>query len=368
MGNRHHVALLLPDLRPGGAEWVNVLLASGLVQRGWRVTFLLLRAEGELIARLPAGCQVVDLGVRRYRYALPAIARALRRLRPDAVAASMWPLTALAVLARGLSGGKFALVLVEHSNLTRSAAVKGASDLVNRKLGRLIYGKAHAVVAVSQGVKEDLVARTGLASDKVTVVYNPVRPPDPSARAEASILAWWDAGGAKLISVGSLKPAKDFPTLIRSFAELRRRREARLLILGEGGERDALEALASELGLTGDVLLAGQVADPYPYLERADLFVLSSAWEGLGNVITEALSVGTPVVSTDCASGPAEILESGRYGRLAPVGDAAALARAIEASLGAPVDKELLKRRAAEFSVERAADQYLALLDPARRV
>jgi glycosyltransferase involved in cell wall biosynthesis len=170
------------------------------------------------------------------------------------------------------------------------------------------------------------------------------------------------------VAIGSLKSQKDYPTLLKAFVLLRDRRPARLLILGEGPERPALERLIGELGLVDRVRLAGYVADPYPYLEMADLFVLSSAWEGLGNVIIEALVCGTPVVATDCRSGPAEILENGRYGRLVPVSDPESLAAAMAASLTETPDRDVLRARGAEFSVERAADQYLELLDPGGRL
>jgi glycosyltransferase involved in cell wall biosynthesis len=164
--------------------------------------------------------------------------------------------------------------------------------------------------------------------------------------------------------VGSLKPAKDFALLLAAFAKLRQHSNARLLILGEGPLRGELEALKCRLGLDGAVDMPGFVASPYPYLAKADVFVLSSAWEGFGNVIVEALACGTPVVSTDCPSGPGEILADGRYGMLVAPGDAAALAQAILASLAAEHDRAALIRRSQDFSVAKAAEQYLELLFP----
>jgi len=167
--------------------------------------------------------------------------------------------------------------------------------------------------------------------------------------------------------VGGLKREKDFPLLLHAFSRLRNKVDARLLILGEGDERSALEALIRELGLQEPVFLPGFVPDTVPFHAHADLFVLSSSNEGFGNVIVEALEQGTPVVSTDCLSGPAEILEGGRYGTLVPVGDVEALAKAMEDALTHPHDTEALKRRAQDFDVGRIADQYLDLLLPDRR-
>lgn len=362
-----HIAIFLPDLRGGGAERLQLILAEEFLRRGYRVDFVLLRSEGELLEIAPAGARIVGLGARRIREGFVPLVRYLRSERPDVLLAAMWPLTAMAPIAARLSGAKPRLVVSEHSNLTQSAAVRGPSDIANRRLGRWLYGAADAVVAVSQGVKDDLVARTGVRPARVRVIHNPARKPDPAAEGNRELLSWWKARESAIIGVGALKPAKDYPTLIRAFARVAERRDARLLILGEGQLRPDLEQLAADLGVSDRVRLPGAVLDPYPYMREADLFVLSSAWEGFGNVIVEALAVGTPVVSTDCQSGPAEILENGRYGRLTPVGDPDALARAIELSLADPADPEPLKARAAEFSVERAADQYLSLLDPEAR-
>jgi glycosyltransferase involved in cell wall biosynthesis len=179
---------------------------------------------------------------------------------------------------------------------------------------------------------------------------------------DTALATWWKGGAKRLLSIGTLKSAKDYPTLIRSLKILRESVDARLLILGEGRERPVLENLIFELDLCEVVKLAGYRADPFPFLREADLFVLSSAWEGLGNVITEALSCGTPVVSTNCQSGPAEILDSGRFGTLVPVGDVEALATAIASVLGHPYDSARLKQRACEFSPKIAADKYISLL------
>jgi glycosyltransferase involved in cell wall biosynthesis len=158
-------------------------------------------------------------------------------------------------------------------------------------------------------------------------------------------------------------PAKNFSLLLAAFARLRAQRPARLLILGEGRERLRLEAAAHELGIDADVALPGHVDNPYAAFSRASLFVLSSDWEGLPTVLIEALACGCPVVSTDCPSGPAEILERGRYGSLVPVGDAVALAHAMARTLDQPPAPETLRLRSEAFTLERSAGRYLDLLD-----
>jgi len=177
--------------------------------------------------------------------------------------------------------------------------------------------------------------------------------------------ALWGEGFAHhVLSVGTLKRAKDYPTLLRAFAALPRSLHAKLTILGEGGLRSQLEAQVAELGLEGRVAMPGFVLDPYPWFRTADLLVLSSESEGFGNVLVEALECGVPVVSTNCPGGPREILEGGRHGRLVPVGDSQALADAMAATLTAPVDRERLIARARDFSAERIAEQYLETLFP----
>jgi glycosyltransferase involved in cell wall biosynthesis len=161
------------------------------------------------------------------------------------------------------------------------------------------------------------------------------------------------------LAVGTLKEQKDFTTLIQSVNEVAANIPVSLIILGEGPERARLESLSKSLGISEKISLPGYVVDTAPYFNAADLFILSSAWEGFGNVLVEALECGTPVISTNCKSGPSEILENGKYGKLVPVKDYFALARGIEEMLAADHDTELLKKRAEFFSVERIALQYI---------
>ncbi len=165
----------------------------------------------------------------------------------------------------------------------------------------------------------------------------------------------------EFLSVGNLKPEKNQALLLRAFAALPRP-DARLMLLGSGPQEAPLRALAEQLGLAERVIFAGFQRDPAPFYAAADLFVLSSNHEGFGNVIVEALSHGLPVVSTDCPAGPAEILDGGTFGLLVPVGDAAALAEAMDAALDAPVDRDALVRRASDFAPDIAARQYLAVM------
>lgn len=357
------LAFLLSDLRGGGAERVMLDLARELQAAGHTVSFVLRCAEGEFLDEARSAFEVVDLGVSRVRYAYGPLRRWVLGTRPDALVASLWPNAALAVMAA--RGSRTRVVAVEHSVLSRQYA--GWGGVTNFKLRRSIrhlYPRAHAVVGVSAGVARDVETLGGLALGSVKVIYNPVRPtsPLPDAAVAAAALEWGAGEGPRILSVGNFKPVKNHALLLRAFARLRTDPQARLLILGEGVLRPEIEALAAALGIADRVRLPGFRADPAPFYRAADLFVLSSDYEGFGNVIVEAMAHGLPVVSTDCPSGPSEILEGGRHGRLVPVGDAAALAAAMGAALAEPGEAQARIARAADFAPARAAAAYLELL------
>jgi len=194
----------------------------------------------------------------------------------------------------------------------------------------LTFPQADVVVSVSRGAADDLARFAGVSRDSITVICNPVAGAEVRpGNVPLAPFTWWSGRQRRLLAVGNLIPIKDYATLLLAFAKLRKRVDARLLILGEGGCRYALEAQAMELGIEGSLIMSDFVKDPSPYYRHADLHILSLAGEGFGNAIVEALAAGTPVVSTDCASGPREILCDGKFGRLVPVGDAPAMAVAM---------------------------------------
>lgn len=359
------ISILLPDLRGGGAERVNLDLSHEFARAGHDVEFVLMRAQGALLPEARAAFPVVDLGAPRAR-ALPlALARYLRRRRPDALLAAMWPLTVIAPLAARLSGHRCTVLVSEHGMLSAQYRDWGR---LHRWLLRLSTGIGYRMadhrVGVSSGLVQDIAGLSRMRPDRFHVIHNPVPPrpaPGPEAIAAADAL-WGVPPGARIVTVGSLKPVKNHPLLIRALSRTTRT-DARLLIVGDGAGRDAILALAQELGVADRVILAGFHPDPTPFYLTADLFVLSSDYEGFGNVIVEALACGTPVVSTDCPSGPGEILDGGRYGRLVPVGDAPALAGAMVAALDDTPDRDALIRRADDFAPQVAARKYLNAIE-----
>jgi glycosyltransferase involved in cell wall biosynthesis len=363
-----YISILLPDLRGGGAERVAVNLANGFSHRGYRVEMVLMSATGDFLTALRPEVRVVDLEVKRLRGVLFPLVRYLWHAQPGALLACMWPLTIIALMARWLARVNTRVVVAEHTTWSRAEITR--STLVRwqgRASMHLAFPRADGIVAVSQGAADDLALFARIDRNSITVIYNPVVGKVTPHTCEPLAPSGWLTGQhRRVLAVGTLTRVKDYFTLLAAFAQLCQRLDARLLILGEGDCRPALEARAKQLGIEERLFMPGFVKDPSPYYQKADLHILSSTCEGFGNVIVEALAVGTPVISTDCPSGPREILRDGQFGRLVPVGDAAVLADAMAESLSTPHDQAALKARAQDFSIDKAVDQYLALLFPER--
>ncbi len=357
------LAIFLPGLYDGGAERTLLNLAEAMAAKGFPVDLVLSRAEGPYMTEVPDSVRVVDLKASRVLLCLPALVRYLRSERPVAMLATLYA-NIVAVWARRITGLPGRVVLNEQNTL--SSVAKGEHDLrwqAYPALSRLFYPWADGVTAVSQGVADDLIEEIRLSPDSIRVVYNPIVTPGLYEKSHAPLKDPWFRLGEPpvVLGVGRLTGQKAFPVLIEAFAQVRKCRPARLLILGEGEERPSLEGLVRQLGLEEDVRLPGFVANPYAYMARAAVFVLSSRWEGLPTVLVEAMSLGTPVVATDCPSGPREILHGGQYGPIVPMDDPQALAEAIENCLDGrtPHPAEESWRC---YEVDFITDQYLNLL------
>jgi glycosyltransferase involved in cell wall biosynthesis len=357
----------LPSLRDGGAERVTVNLVAGMVEKGLPVDVVLAAAEGPYLGLLPPSTRVIDLKSSRVLRSLGPLVRYLRREQPRAVVSSLHHANLVALWAARLAGGSVPVVAAVHSTLSVSSRLPGKRNRIFFPiLLRTFYPWASAIVAVSRGAANDLARTAGVPRDRIEVIYNPVITPALLAHAQCPPNHPWYRPGQPpvVLAVGRLTPTKDFPTLIRAFAEVRRLRPARLLILGEGEEREALTALAAELDVAADVALPGFQECAVAFMAHARLFVLSSVGEALPTVLIEALAAGTPVISTDCPSGPREILQDGRLGVLVPVGDAAALARAIVDALERPAGAVPPSALTA-FTRDAAVNHYLRLIENA---
>jgi glycosyltransferase involved in cell wall biosynthesis len=360
------VALFIPSLHGGGAERVMVSLANGLAAYGLDVDLVLARKAGVYLADVSPGVRIIDLNAPRTLQTLWPLVRYLRRERPVTLVSAMNYVNVIASWACRIAGSPTRLVLTEHANL--SQLLSDASRSMAWCLPRLMrpaYARADAIIAVSDGVAQDLAKTLGCTPQRIHTRHNPIDTVALTAKCLEPLDHPWFTPDAPpvIIAAGRLSTEKDFPTLIRAFALLRAQRPARLVILGEGNQRHVLQARIDELDCKDDILLPGFQANPYAWMSRAGVFVLSSRWEGFGNVLVEAMACGAPVVSTACPSGPEEILDMGRWGRLTPVGDASALAHAIDLTLtdANPPDVRL---RAQDFSVERVVRTYLPLLLP----
>lgn len=358
------IALFFSNLRGGGIQRVMLNLAEGFLQAGQRVDLVIVQAEGELAPEISDGVRLINLNKRRALFALKTLIDYLEREKPIAVLASQPHLNILAIIARRAARVDTRVVISEH--IAFEDAARNSTRFVDRwsaLLGRLFYKRADGIIAVSQGVKDQVVHAARIAPGRVQVIHNPILSASFDQKIMQSAQHRWLGQNIPLIlSAGRLTAQKDFATLLRAFAILRKSQPARLIILGEGEERNSLLKLAAELKIDAHVDLPGFMPNPFGFMQKAHLFVLSSRWEGFGNVLVEALACGLPVVATNCPSGPAEILEHGKYGTLTPVGDAPALAAAMLQTLKQPPSAEMLKRRAQDFSNATIVPRYLQTL------
>jgi glycosyltransferase involved in cell wall biosynthesis len=360
------VSIVLPDLNGGGAERIGLTLANELFSRGIKTEFVLMQAQGDLIDQIPTGSKLVNLDVSRLRSVPLAMSTYLSRNQPDVVLANMWPLTSMCVIANQIAKRRTRMVVCEHNNLSMQYDVNGCfHHAMLRSSLATTFRAADAIICVSAGVADDLAKLAGIRRERISVVYNPITAvPFSGIEQEWAENAWRGFKGKRILSVGSFKLQKNQELLIRSFAHVAQTSDVRLMLLGDGELRRHFESLAQRLGIEDKILMPGFYKNPFPFYESADLFVLSSDYEGFGNVLVEAMACGTPVVSTNCMSGPAEILQGEAYGRLVPVRDETAMANAIQQSLGQSHDAEMLKRRANDFHPSKIIDNYLALLFP----
>ena len=390
-GRRAHLAVFVPDLQAGGVARFAVTLTAGLADRGHRVDLVVCGATGPFLEQVPDSVNLVELrrswlfpagvvaaapmslpalGLHCLRSGrplpnlsrLPALARYLRRERPHALLSAKTYANLVAVWAARLAGAPTRIVISEHSHLSSVAEHKDRRFLA--PLVRRTYPRADVKVGVSDGVAADLSRFAGMPRHEIVTAHISWATPGCRNGAKAPLAhAWFQPDAPPVIlGAGRLVRQKDFATLLRAFARVRARRRARLVVLGEGPLRSDLEASARALGIAADLDMPGFVSNPWAWMAGAAVFALSSAWEGLPTVLIESLAVGCPVVSTDCPSGPAEILDGGAYGRLVPVGGDEALAEAIVATLDEPPPRDLLRLRARHFSTDRMIGRYLDIL------
>jgi glycosyltransferase involved in cell wall biosynthesis len=339
-GSQKRLAIFLPTLVSGGAERALLNLAVGFARRDYSVDFVLAQCEGSFMPQFPASVRLVELNPHHVKagrsiLSIPALVRYIRKERPQALFTGLHA-NVIAIWARRLAGVPLRLVISEQNTLSlQNKMLPIGFRQIMLGLIRQNYLFADVIAAVSEGVADDLSRTARLPRNRIQVIHNPIITPELKRKASEELDHPWFKPGEPpvILSVGRLNPQKDFPLLLKAFARVRQSIPARLLILGEGPEQAALASLVKQLGIEEHVSFPGFVSNPYPYMARASVYVLSSRWEGLPTVLAEALYCGAPLVATDCPSGPREILRNGLYGRLVPVGDLDSIACAIQATL-----------------------------------
>jgi len=363
--NLKTITFLLASLRGGGAERVILTIAKGLSDKGYKVDIVLVKAEGEYLEQVHQNIHLVDLKSNRAIFCIPKLIKYFRQENPAVVFSSLPHVSLATLIAHTLAISKSHVFLIEHNTL--SLSVKNSNTAKGKMLPlfmKLFYPISSGIIAVSEGVASDLVSILKISRERIQVIYNPVVTNSIlELSMEPSKHPWLGNNQPPVVlGVGRLTYAKNFQLLIRSFAKVRDTLAARLIILGDGPDRPELEHLVETLNLSENVSMPGFVENPYAYYRNASVFVLSSRWEGLPTVLIEALACGTHVISTDCPSGPREILEHGRWGTLVQCPNESKLAHAISDVLVTsmpPVGQDFLNR----FSLEQSVSKYQSIIE-----
>ena len=360
IGNYDKYGAIERDLADLIIYWVN--------KRGLCVDMLLYR-EGECFypEEISSLVNVFNLKTTHKITTLLSLSRYLYHVKPDVLLSNKLNpnrFTSCSKALPGLSTRSFLCFHNTYSKLPGIASQKPFKKFLKKLSLRISCLLADGIIAVSQGVADDLVQEFGVPSNKINVIYNPVITPDIYKKSyEKADHPWFCSHDVPVIlGVGRLSYEKDFPTLIRAFASVRQHLNCKLVILGEGNERERLYKLIEELGIQKDVDLPGFVSNPYPFMAQSDVFVLSSLWEGLPTVVIEALALNTPVISTDCPSGPREILKDGKLGSLVPMGDPEKMCRTICDFLYDKIEYSYPRSALLPYTVEFSSEKYLNVI------
>ena len=360
------ITFILPDLRAGGAEKVCINLASDWISKGHSITFVLMNKKGEYLKNISKKIKIVSLKKKKLRQIFIPLISFFYSHKPDVTLAQMWPMTSITVLAWLVSFKKGKLFLVDHVHLLSSIEKEiFFSKTIFKLIVKATYFFSNKIIVVSNGVKRDLVQISSKLKKKIKVIYNPlIKSKKFNIKNKISLKKkiWGKNTKYCILSVGSLKIQKDHFNLINAFSLLRFNQKCKLLIIGDGPLKSKLKKFVKIKKLNKQVIFINFRSELQRYYETADLFVSSSKWEGFSNVIAESLGYGLPVVSTNCKSGPSEILQKGKFGELVPIENSKKLASAILKSLVKKHDKNLLVKRSKDFAISKISNKYLKFI------
>jgi glycosyltransferase involved in cell wall biosynthesis len=354
-----HLAIFLPSLDGGGAEKVMITLARQFVARDVKCDLVISCSKGQLMNQVPDGIRVVELGKKKTTHAILSLAKYLRRERPGALMSTIFPANITALIA-GMLAQTPRIVIREANHVNIDIESDSyISTRLNQLAAGFLYRRADAVVAVAKSVRQSLIKSGYINASRIYTISNPITISKNQ----------YHRGESKdniniILACGRLERQKDYPTMLHAFAKLRRNMHVKLVILGEGSLENELKALAVALGVENDVTFSGFEPDAVRCMQAADAFVHTATFEGMSNVILEALSVGCPIVATDSVGGVAEVLGNGRYGTLVPVGDAEAVAKALEQILTGAITFPDAQEHLKKFDLEEITEAYLSVLFP----
>ena len=360
-----HIAIFLPSLCGGGAERVMVNLAKVFTKNNFQVDLVLAKAEGPYLSQIPDSIRIVDLNVSRVALGLIPLIKYLCKNRPYALISAMNHANVIAILAAKFSFTTTKVLVTEHSTLSRSLLHPSnfRTKLVPFFM-KSLYPLAEHIIAVSNGVADDLSKILNIPRSKIKVIYNPIITNELFQMANEEVDHPWFKNKQYpiILAVGRLTEAKDYPTLIKAFYHVKQQKAAKLVILGDGEKRTELLNLIKEMGLEQDVDIIGFVQNPYAYMKRCSVLVLSSKWEGLPTVLVEALACGTNIVATDCPSGPNEILKNGKYGSLVNIGDVQGIGQEVLRKIDIAKNNKIPIEAYKPFIDKTAMNNYLVFL------
>jgi glycosyltransferase involved in cell wall biosynthesis len=357
------IVFILPSLKGGGAERVILTLANGFKKRGNDVYLLLINDEIDYSEEILDGVKIVNLGSKRVLFSFFGIRRFLNEERPDIVFSTIAHLNVYVLLIKAMLPKNRLKYVIRESN-TLSEVLKIHNSIKNKLLHLMIkiqYPKADLIIAPSRGVADDLINNYNINKDLINVIYNPIDYKTLLKSAEEPFVNIdLDIGQTKtIIGIGSLSKQKDFSTLIKAFYRVEKSYDCKLIILGEGQERENLESLIKELDLQNRIFMPGFDKNPFKYLKNADIFILSSIYEGLPNVLIQALLLGVPCIATNCKSGPDEILKYGDYGQLVEPENPIQISDAIENIFSQRWSVNFDKKLHLKYDVDEIINRYL---------